>query len=358
MIKPYRLAVFFGGCSSEYSVSLQSAYAVLRNINKARFQAIPIGISKSGEWFFFRGNTEKIRQDRWLNQADCTPCVLSPSRENHRLLLLREGKTESIPVDLAFPVLHGKNGEDGTVQGLIELAGIPLVGCGVLASALCMDKDRAHILAAAAGADIPHSSVFFRTDSIEKIRMFADRIGFPLFVKPVRSGSSYGITRVTSPDQLPKAVALAFRHDGRILLEENIEGFEVGCAVLGDEQLTTGQVDEIELAGGFFGFTGKYTLQTSAIHVPARIPPEKAEEIKQTAKKIYRALGCSGFARVDLFVTPQGRIVFNEVNTIPGFTEHSRYPGMMKAAGISFGELLSRMLEHTLKTGTERNGSV
>ena len=164
-------------------------------------------------------------------------------------------------------------------------------------------------------------------------------------VKPVKAGSSYGVTKVTQASQLSDAIALAFKYDTQVILEENIEGFEVGCAVLGNQELTVGEVDEIELSSGFFDFTEKYTLKTSAIHVPARIAPEKAAEIKETAKRIYLALGCRGFARVDMFLTPEGKIVFNEANTIPGFTSHSRYPGMMKAAGHSFGEILTRIIE-------------
>ena len=169
-----------------------------------------------------------------------------------------------------------------------------------------------------------------------------------MYVKPVKAGSSFGITRVESPDQLSKAIDGAFLYDNQVILEENIQGIEVGCAVLGTETLLTGAIDEIELSKGFFNFTEKYTLHSSAIHVPARISDAKAEEIKQTAKRIYRALGCAGFARVDLFLTPSGQLVFNEVNTIPGFTEHSRYPGMMKAAGYSLADVLDRIIEQAV----------
>ena len=173
----------------------------------------------------------------------------------------------------------------------------------------------------------------------------AATLGYPLFVKPVRAGSSYGITRVEAPEELGAAVALAFRYDSEIILEEAVSGFEVGCAVMGNDALTVGELDEIELSGGFFNFKEKYTLETSAIHVPARISPEKAAEMKETAKTIYRTLGCRGFARVDMFLEPNGQIVFNEVNTIPGFTAHSRYPSMMKAVGIDFEQVISRLVE-------------
>ena len=178
----------------------------------------------------------------------------------------------------------------------------------------------------------------------------ADRLGWPLFVKPVRAGSSYGIAKVNGLEQLAPAVMEAFRHDREVILEEAVPGFEVGCAVLGNDELTVGLVDEIELSGGFFDFDEKYTLKTSAIHCPARISPEKAAEIQEAAKTVYRALDCKVFARVDFFLTPDGRVVFNEVNTIPGFTSHSRYPNMMKGAGLDFSALLDKLVELGFKS--------
>jgi D-alanine---D-serine ligase len=225
------------------------------------------------------------------------------------------------------------------------MAGIPLVGCGVQASALCMDKDRAHKLAHAAGVQIPASFILQKNMDAGIALAQAESLGYPLFVKPVRAGSSYGITKVIDRHDLPAAIKLAFEYDDEIIIEESISGFEVGCAVMGNNELTVGEVDEIELSDGYFDFTEKYTLKTSAIHVPARISKEKAEEIKQTAKKIYQALGCRGFARVDMFLNADGKVIFNEVNTIPGFTSHSRYPNMMKAVGISFEQLISRVIE-------------
>lgn len=354
------VAVFFGGCSSEYGVSLESAGAVLENLDREQFYPVMVGISREGAWYHFTGNAEKIKEDTWLNEEDCVSAVLLPDRKKSRLLVYGKGRSETIRIDVAFPVLHGKNGEDGTLQGLIELAGIPLAGCGVLASALCMDKDRAHKLVKLAGVCVPRAMVIEMEESDrsrEQVLEFAGKIGYPLFVKPVKAGSSYGVTRVQREEELMDAVDMAFRYDDQVIVEENIEGFEVGCAVLGNSDLITGEVDEIELSGGFFDFTEKYTLKTSAIHVPARISEEKSRKIKETAKVVYRALGCSGFARVDMFLTPEGGIVFNEVNTIPGFTEHSRYPGMMKAAGFSFPEILTRIIRQAISERSSREKS-
>ena len=339
------VAVLFGGCSPEYGVSLESAYAVITHMDRTRYNPVLIGISSAGNWYHYTGETEKIKSDAWNTPADCTPALVVPDRDSHALLVLKNTGMEQISLDAAFPVLHGRNGEDGTVQGLLELAGIPLVGCGVLASALCMDKDRAHKLAQAAGVNVPGSIVLAQAMDMDNALASADKLGYPLFVKPLRAGSSYGITKVAGQDELPGAIQLAFEYDSNIILEEAISGFEVGCAVLGNDTLTVGELDEIELSNGFFNFTEKYTLKTSAIHVPARIPPAKAAEMKETAQRIYKALGCRGFARVDMFLDENGKVVFNEVNTIPGFTAHSRYPSMMKAVGMSFEQVISSVIE-------------
>lgn len=339
------IAILFGGCSPEYSVSLQSAYSVIEHVDTDKFIPVLIGISPNGNWYRFNGDIEKIASDTWCNPSDCLPVAISPDREAHTLLVFYPDRVVKLPIDAAFPVLHGKNGEDGTVQGLYEMAGIPLVGCGTLASALCMDKDRAHKLAHAASVQVPISFVLKKNMDSGIALAQAEHLGYPLFVKPLRAGSSYGITKVVDWHDLPAAIKLAFEYDDEVIIEEAITGYEVGCAVMGNDKLTVGEVDEIELSDGFFDFTEKYSLKTSAIHVPARIPKEKAEEIKQTAKTIYQALGCRGFARVDMFLNADGKIIFNEVNTIPGFTSHSRYPNMMKAVGISLEQIISRVIE-------------
>ena len=322
------ILILYGGCSSEYGVSLQSAQAVLEHLNPQRWRALSVHITRTG---------------RWTHEG--LPCALRLDRGQAALLLM-DGSGRELTFEGAFPVLHGKNGEDGTVQGLLELAGVPIVGCGTLSSALCMDKDRAHKLAALAGVRAPRGRAFPLGTPSAELEDYARLLGWPLFVKPVRAGSSFGINRVTRAEELTEAVSAAFDHDREILLEEAVPGFEAGCAVLGNPPaLTVGAVDEIELSGGFFDFEEKYSLKTSAIHCPARIPPEKAREIQQAAKAVYTALDCRGFARVDFFLTPAGEVVFNEVNTIPGFTAHSRYPSMMKAIGLDFSALLDRLIE-------------
>lgn len=344
-----QIAILFGGCSPEYSVSLQSAYSVITHIDRKKYTPVLIGISNAGDWFKYDGEIEKIPADTWCNEKDCIPVVVSPSRTVHGILTIKNGKIKEMYIDAAFPVLHGKNGEDGTVQGLFELAGIPVVGCGVLSSALCMDKDRAHKLVQAAGISVPQSFVLQNDMDAEIALMQAEEIGYPLFVKPVGAGSSYGITKVTERNQLPAALKLAFSYDNKVIIEECISGFEVGCAVLENDGLMVGEVDEVELEKGFFDFTEKYTLKTSSIHVPARISAEEATKIKEMAKLIYKTLDCRGFARVDMFLDDTGRIVFNEVNTIPGFTTHSRFPNMMKAVHISFEQIISIAIDKAVR---------
>ncbi len=341
------IAVLFGGCSTEYSISLQSAYAVISFLDSDRYNTTMIGISPQGEWFRFTGDLEKIKTDTWCNPDDCVRAIISPSRDVHGVLVFEAGGARAIRLDAAMPVLHGKNGEDGTVQGLLALAGIPVVGCGTLSSALCMDKDRAHKIAALAGVRVPRSFVVTDDTDLAGALAQADDIGYPLVVKPVKSGSSFGLAKADTREQLVPAVKVAFAYDDEVHVEEFITGFEVGCAVMGaGGDLEVGTVDEIELLGGdVFDYTEKYTQKTTKIHLPARIPAHKAAEIQSAAKAVYTALGCSGFARVDLFLTPSGGIVFNEVNTIPGFTEHSRFPKMMRGAGYAFGAVVDKLIE-------------
>ena len=341
-MKNLTVAVLFGGCSTEYGVSLESAHAVLTHLDRARFSPLAVGITRDGAWLLYRGPLSRILDDSW-HTDDCVPCAFSPDR-GCRTLRTFGKQPQALPVNAVFPVLHGKNGEDGTVQGLLELAGLPIVGCGTAASALGMDKHRAHLLARASGIAVPQGAVFTARSPMDTIRQAADRLGYPLFVKPVRAGSSFGIHCVHGPDSLRAAVGDALAHDSEVLLEQAVAGFEVGCAVLGNDELFTGRVDEIELAGDLFDFDEKYTLKTARIHCPARISAGQEAAVQQAACTVYRALGCQGFARVDFFLTPAGEVVFNEVNTIPGLTAHSRYPGMMRAAGLDFPALLTRLV--------------
>lgn len=340
-----KIAVIFGGCSPEHTVSLTSAAAVIRHIDIEKYEVVQLGITEGGEWFRFYGSPDDIEANTWrADRTKCIPAVISPDRDQHGILEFRMSGVRTTRLDAAFPVLHGRNGEDGTVQGLCELAGIPLIGCGTLSSALCMDKDRAHKLVMLAGIAVPRSVLLEKLPASPELATLAEGIGYPLFVKPVRAGSSFGVTRVESAAGLRAAVREAFRYDTSVLIEEAVPGFEVGCAVMGNGNLITGRADEIELSGGYFDFEEKYTLKTSKIHMPARVDEPTERRLRDTACRIYRTLGCRGFARVDMFLTPGRRIVFNEVNTIPGFTSHSRFPKMMSGVGYDFAALVDALI--------------
>lgn len=342
------IAVIFGGCSPEYPVSLESSHSVVVNLDREKYDVIMLGITKGGEWYRFYGDVSALEDDSWRS-GKCVPAVISPDREVHGIIEFGEDGVRATRIDAAFPVMHGKNGEDGTIQGLCELAGIPVIGCGTLCSAICMDKDRAHKLAELAGVDVPAAIVLTGMPDADDIEARVAALGYPVFVKPVRAGSSFGITKVSSPAALMDAVRFAFQFDREVIIEEAITGFEVGCAVMGNDELVIGRVDEIEIYGDIFDYEEKYTLKTAKIHMPARISEETEKRIQATAGKIYRALDCRVMARVDMFLTPDGRIVFNEVNTIPGFTPHSRFPNMMKGIGLDFPALLDALVDYTFE---------
>lgn len=340
-----RIAVIFGGRSAEYDVSLQSAVSVLENIDTKKFDIMPVGITRAGDWFHYTGAYDKISNNTWFESgAENVPVAVSQNRSSKGFLTFSKNRCTLIEADLIFPVLHGKNGEDGSLQGLFDLAGIPTVGCDTLSSALCMDKAKAHKLISLEGISVPKSLTFNRSEKESVLKEIDSRLSYPVFIKPLRSGSSFGITKVTESKMLPSAAELAFEYDTEAIAEEAVSGFEVGCAILGKDKLTVGRVDEIELSGDFFDYTEKYTLKTSKIHMPARIDAETENRIRDTAVRIYKALGCSGFARVDMFLSESGEIIFNEVNTIPGLTCHSRYPNMMKGIGLSFAEMIDKLI--------------
>ena len=258
MKKKPTLAVLFGGNSPEYSVSLQSAYAVLTNLDGEKYHILPLGITQTGRWYLYSGAYEHIATDTWAEALDhLTPVAVSPDPAVHGLLALFPHENRVIPLDCALPILHGANGEDGTVQGLFQLAGIPVAGCGTLASALCMDKDRAHKLAKLAGVAVPRSLVLQAWEDPQRAADFAQQTGYPLFVKPVNAGSSFGISQIHRPEELRPALDLALEYDTQVILEEAIPGRGGNQQIMGTQELVVGEIDEIELSQGFFNFTQK-----------------------------------------------------------------------------------------------------
>ncbi|MGX7671149.1 D-alanine--(R)-lactate ligase VanA-Sc [Plantactinospora sp. DSM 117369] len=337
-----KIAIIFGGCSEEHPISVKSAQEVARSLDTDRYEPFYIGITKSGAWKLCDGPDANWESGR------CRPAVLSPDRSVHGLLVLEQGRYETISLDLVLPVLHGKLGEDGAMQGLLELSGIPYVGCDVQSSVLCMDKSLAYIVARSAGIATPEFWTVTANENIDP-----DQLTYPVFVKPARSGSSFGVSKVSRKEDLPSAVETARQYDSKVLIEEAVVGSEVGCAVLGNDlDLIAGEVDRIALSHGFFRIHQETEPETgsenSTAIVPADISAESRSLIQETAKAVYRALGCRGLSRVDMFLKEDGKIVLNEVNTMPGMTSYSRYPRMMSAAGLPLAEVIDRMVSLAL----------
>lgn len=346
-MKKIRLGIIFGGQSSEYSVSLHSAGSFIRALDPERYEPVLIGISKSGEYFRCHAGADVIEHDEW--GAESTPIAWM-----HHGFYDFENK-ENVELDCVFPILHGKNGEDGAVQGLMAMLDLPCVGCDILGSAICMDKEVMHRLCELAGIPTARYICLNSRDPLPSVEELEEKMPLPWVIKPCNAGSSYGVSFVDRPEQYAAAVESAFSYDGRgkILVEEAINGFEIGCAVLGDEELRVGEIDEIETAGKVFDFEGKYAMKESAIYCPARIAPAKAQEAKDLARKVFRTLCCRDFARVDMFIDDKGTILLNEVNTIPGLTATSRYPSMMAAAGLPFSRLIDELVDLAMEK--ERN---
>jgi D-alanine--(R)-lactate ligase len=337
-----KVGIIFGGRSEEHPVSIKSALEVAKSLDIEKYEPFYIGITKSGTWKLCDGPDTD-----WEN-GDCRPAVLSPDSSVHGLLVVEKGQYETISLDVVLPVLHGKFGEDGAMQGLLELSGIPYVGCDIQSSALCMDKSLAYTVVRSAGIATPNFRIVTTNESVD-----ADGLNYPVFVKPARSGSSFGVSKVSQKEELLSAVETARQYDSKVLIEEAVVGSEVGCAILGNDlDLIAGEPDRIALSHGFFRIHQEATPESgsenSTFIVPADISAESRSLVQETAKAIYRALGCRGLARVDLFLKEDGKVVLNEVNTLPGLTSYSRYPRMMAAAGLPLTEVIDRIVSLAL----------
>lgn len=352
-----RVAVLFGGVSSEHEVSLISASSVINNIPSDRYQVYPVGITKDGRWLSFGGDLEKIQNGSWSEDPSCMPALFTPDRSKKAFYRLEEGAWQPVEIDAVFPVLHGRNGEDGSVQGLCQLSGIPCVGCGVTASAACMDKALTNALLDHAGIRQAKWLAFLKPE-YEREREAAlsaceEALGYPCFVKPANAGSSVGITKAHDREELRKAFALAFRHDRKVVVEENIDGREIEVAVLGNHEPQASLPGEIVAGNDFYDYDAKYISGTSILHIPADVSGEKQREIRETAVRVYETMGCEGLSRVDFFLRrSDGAVLLNELNTIPGFTSISMYPKLFAASGIPYPELLDRLI--TLAIEEER----
>jgi D-alanine-D-alanine ligase len=359
-----RVAVVFGGRSNEHAISCVSAGSILRNLDPERFDVVAVGITPDGSWVLTDGDPDALaitnRQLPGVSSESGTELALAadPQRAGQLVSLSPGGAEVLASVDVVFPVLHGPYGEDGTIQGLLELAGVPYVGAGVLASAAGMDKEFTKKLLVAEGLPVGAYEVLRPSQPTPDTRL-RERLGLPVFVKPARGGSSIGVSRVTSWDELPAAVAHARRHDPKVIVEAAIVGRELECGVLEfpDGTVQASTVGEIRVAGvrgredSFYDFATKYLDDAAELDVPAKVDDDVSDAVRELAIRAFRAIDCQGLARVDFFLTDDGPII-NEVNTMPGFTTISMYPRMWAASGVDYQTLVATMVETALARGT------
>ncbi len=347
-----KLCVLFGGRSSEYEVSLASAYCVLTNASPARYEILPVGITKEGGWYLYTGDFEKIRDGSWCENTDTLPRVTVDLTSGAHALLIcpPDGTPTAEAIDVVFPVLHGAYGEDGTVQGMLALAGIPFVGCGCASSSVCMDKSLTKLSVAETGIRQANYVLVREGDTEDDcIREAETGLHYPMFVKPARAGSSVGISKAKNRSELKRALAVAFREDEKVLIENTVVGREIEVAVLEEHgAYTVSDCAEIDAGAEFYDYDAKYVSDTSTFYIPARLGEKTRETVRLCAERIFKALDCRTLARVDFFVEEDGTVVFNEINTIPGFTEISMYPKLMMAEGMTYPELIDRLIASAL----------
>ena len=348
------VALLFGGMSSEHEVSRVSVGNFVNNIDRDKYEVVTVGITKEGRWLYTEATAAQMADGSWEEAAGNMACVISPDRADHGMILFTpEGRVEKLHIDVVIPVLHGLWGEDGTVQGLLELAGIPYVGCGVLASAACMDKAVANTIMDA--YHVPHchwcSAVRAEAETQRSalLTRVENRLPYPIFVKPANAGSSVGITKAHNREELNTAIDTALREDDKVVFEEFIDGQEVECAAIGNpdnpQEVRTTRPGEILAGAEFYTYDDKYKNGISKTVIPAHLPDQKLDEVKTLAARAYLALGCAGLARCDFFVEHgTGRVLCNELNTLPGFTPISMYPKLMENEGYSFAALVDKLI--------------
>ena len=344
------VCVLFGGMSPEHDVSLRSAESVLNNMDTEKYNIFPVGIAKDGDWILY-GSTDysKLPTGQWLNCPENRRAAISPIR-GQGLLIFEGDNVIREMIEIVFPVLHGENGEDGSVQGLLQLAGIPFVGPHVAASAVSMDKTLTKLVADNAGVKqaawqlVRASEVRSHMEQI--VTRLEGKFTYPMFVKPAGTGSSVGVSKASDRECLIRALTHAAQFDTKILVEEFIHGREVEVAVMGNESPVASVCGEIDSGADFYDYDAKYVTDTSVAYIPARIPEDVEEFVREEAVKIYSAIGCQGLSRVDFFVTYEdNRVVFNEINTLPGFTSISMYPKLFAASGIPYSQLIDNLLK-------------
>lgn len=337
------LLILFGGESNEHDVSNISVSNILNSLDKEKYNVTKIGITKDGKWYLCESDTETIKSGKWTEEVKYE-AFISPSKSHRGIVIIKDGQSIFKKIDVCFPVLHGNNGEDGTVQALLKLAGIKRVGCDHISSAMAMDKRVSKIIFENAGIPVVPSAYAYKEDDADEI---LKTMKAPLFVKPANSGSSVGCYSVSNDEDLKEAIRKALFVDSCVLVEKYINCREIECGVLGNDDIFVSDAGEISSSSEFYDYETKY-LSTEAvkIHIPANITDEQMKTIKAYARKAYIALGLSGFTRADFFIDKNsGDIYLNEVNTIPGFTALSMYPMLLKHSGYECGELIDKLIE-------------
>ena len=348
-MKKLSVCILFGGISPEHEVSLRSAESVLNNIDQSKYNVFPVGITKDGDWICFGGKDySMLPAGTWTTHPDNRRAAISPVR-GQGLLTFEGDCVVRERIDVVFPVLHGENGEDGAMQGLLQMAGIPYVGPHVSASAVAMDKTLTKLVVDQ--ACVPQAAwQLVRRQDLEHhmdatLARLEEKFRYPMFVKPAGTGSSVGVSKAADQEALRAALLAASVYDSKILVEEFIHGREVEVAVMGNDNPVASICGEIDSGADFYDYEAKYVTDTSVAYIPARISEETQELVREAAVKVYRAIGCQGLSRVDFFVTFEGeRVVFNEINTLPGFTSISMYPKLFAASGIPYGELIDELI--------------
>ena len=346
------VAVIFGGCSYEHDISIESASTIISNIPTSKYNVIPIYITKEGKWLLYDGEVTNIKNIDFEKFG--TPTTISTDRDRKGVMRMVGEKFKNVKIDVFFPVLHGRNGEDGTIQGIFEIADVPYVGCGVLSSAVSMDKVFTKLIVN--NTKIKQASFLsFKKEDLEDMNAVVKRIrsklGYPCFVKPAISGSSIGISKANDKKELVEAINIAIKHDSKILVEKFIKGRELECAVLGSggKDTLVSTVGEVDAADEFYDFESKYNNPESKTIIPAEIPEEYIKEIQNSALEIFKLLNCSGLSRVDFFLEEgTNKIFFNEINTLPGFTNISMYPMLCDTMGFSISDLLDKLIQLAL----------
>ena len=349
-MKKLSVCILFGGMSPEHAVSLRSAEAVLNNIDQHKYNVFPVGITRDGDWILYGGKDySELPSGKWEHNPRNRRAAISPVR-GQGLLSFEGDCVVRERIDVVFPVLHGENGEDGAMQGLLKLAGIPYVGPHVAASAVAMDKTLTKLVVDHAAVPqaawhlVRREELSNRMDDI--LNVLEKKFSYPMFVKPAGTGSSVGVSKAADREALDRALLAAAKFDKKILVEEFIHGREIEVAVMGNDNPVASICGEIDSGADFYDYDAKYVTDTSRAYIPGRISEDVQEAVREYAIKVYSAIGCQGLSRVDFFVTYEGeRVVFNEINTIPGFTSISMYPKLFAASGIPYRQLIDLLLQ-------------